>query len=69
MFAEWKVIRDRLDSVHSSKIIDRYEQYRDILYGNKQAVGKEFVSFSVVGNEPLPEHSTKHTECIPNSRL
>lgn len=44
--AEWKVIRDRLNDAYPSKIIDRYEQYRDILYGNKQAVARSSYVFS-----------------------
>lgn len=46
--AESKVIRERLGGVSMSKIIDRYEQYRDILYGNRQAVGKEFARFQLM---------------------
>ena len=46
--AEWKVIRERLGGAYMSKIIDRYEQYRDILYGNKQTVGKEFARFRLL---------------------
>ena len=46
--AESKVIRERLAGAYMSKIIDRYEQYRDILYGNKQTVGKEFARFQLM---------------------
>ena len=46
--ADSKVIRERLGGASMSKIIDRYEQYRDILYGNRQAVGKEFARFQLM---------------------
>lgn len=67
--AEWKVIRDRLDSVHSSKIIDRYEQYRDILYGNKQAVGKEFVRFRLLETNRYQNIPRSIQNVFLNSRL
>ena len=47
--ADGKVIRERLDGANMSRIVDRYEQYRDILYGNRQAaVGREFKRFSLM---------------------
>lgn len=47
--AESKVIRERIpEGVYMSKIIDRYEQYLDIIYGNRQAVGKEFYRFQLM---------------------
>lgn len=67
--AEWKVIRDRLDSVYSSKIIDRYEQYRDILYGNKQAVGKEFVRFRLLETNRYQNIPRSIQNVFLNSRL
>lgn len=67
--AEWKVIRDRLNSAYSSKIIDRYEQYRDILYGNKQAVGKEFVRFQLLENNRYQNIPRSIQNVFLNSRL
>lgn len=67
--AEWKVIRDRLNSAYSSKIIDRYEQYRDILYGNKQAVGKEFVRFQLLETNRYQNIPRSIQNVFLNSRL
>lgn len=67
--AEWKVIRDRLNGAYSSKIIDRYEQYRDILYGNKQAVGKEFARFQLLETNRYQNIPRSIQNVFLNSRL
>lgn len=67
--AEWKVIRDRLNDAYPSKIIDRYEQYRDILYGNKQAVGKEFVRFQLLETNRYQNIPRSIQNVFLNSRL
>lgn len=67
--AEWKVIRDRLNGAYPSKIIDRYEQYRDILYGNKQAVGKEFVRFQLLETNRYQNIPRSIQNVFLNSRL
>lgn len=67
--AEWKVIRDRLNGAYSSKIIDRYEQYRDILYGNRQAVGKEFVCFQLLETNRYQNIPRSIQNVFLNSRL
>ena len=67
--SEWKVIRDRLNDAYPSKIIDRYEQYRDILYGNKQAVGKEFVRFQLLETNRYQNIPRSIQNVFLNSRL
>lgn len=67
--AEWKVIRDRLNGAYPSKIIDRYEQYRDILYGNKQAVGKEFARFQLLETNRYQNIPRSIQNVFLNSRL
>lgn len=67
--AEWKVIRDRLNSAYSSKIIDRYEQYQDILYGNKQALSKEFVRFQLLETNRYQNIPRSIQNVFLNSRL
>ena len=67
--AEWKVIRDRLGSAYMSKIIDRYEQYRDILYGNKQTVGKEFARFQLLETNSYQNIPRSIQNVFLNSRL
>lgn len=63
------MIRDRLNSAYSTKIIDRYEQYRDILYGNKQAVGKEFVRFQLLETNRYQNIPRSIQNVFLNSRL
>lgn len=67
--AEWKVIRERLGGAYISKIIDRYEQYRDILYGNKQTVGKEFARFRLLETNSYQNIPRSIQNVFLNSRL
>ena len=67
--AEWKVIRERLGGAYMSKIIDRYEQYRDILYGNKQTVGKEFARFQLMETSSYQNIPRSIQNVFLNSRL
>lgn len=67
--AESKVIRERLGRASMSKIIDRYEQYRDILYGNRQAVGKEFARFQLMESNRYQNIPRSIQNVFLNSRL
>ncbi|WP_291275311.1 ATP-binding protein [Flavobacterium sp.] len=46
-FDGWEKIRAKLGTILSSKKVDRYEEYRDILYGNTESK-KEFKKFSLL---------------------
>ena len=50
IFENWDKIRLALgkDKIGSSKKIDRYEDYRNILYGNSQGLGTEFRKYSLL---------------------
>lgn len=67
--ADNKVIRERLGGASMSKIIDRYEQYRDILYGNRQAVGKEFARFQLMESNRYQNIPRSIQNVFLNSRL
>lgn len=67
--AEGKVIRERLNGVYMSKIIDRYEHYRDIIYGNRQAVGKEFARFQLLETNRYQNIPRSIQNVFLNSRL
>lgn len=67
--AEGKVIRSRLNGVSMSRIIDRYEQYRDIIYGNKQAVGKEFARYQLLETNKYQNIPRSIQNVFLNSRL
>lgn len=67
--ADSKVIRERLGGASMSKIIDRYEQYRDILYGNRQAVDKEFARFQLMESNRYQNIPRSIQNVFLNSRL
>lgn len=67
--ADSKVIRERLGGASMSKIIDHYEQYRDILYGNRQAVGKEFARFQLMESNRYQNIPRSIQNVFLNSRL
>lgn len=67
--AEWKVIRERLGGTYMSKIIDRYEQYRDILYGNRRTAGKEFARFRLLETSSYQNIPRSIQNVFLNSRL
>ncbi|MBQ7422358.1 MAG: ATP-binding protein [Prevotella sp.] len=46
--ADSSVIRRRLDGAPMTRIVDEYQEYRDIIYGNKRATGKEFARFCIM---------------------
>lgn len=67
--AESKVIRERLNGVFMSKIIDRYEQFRDIIYGNRQAVAKDFARFQLMETNRYQNIPRSIQNVFLNSRL
>ena len=67
--AESKVIRERLGGVYMSIIIDSYEMYRNILYGNKQAVGKEYARFQLMETDRYQNIPRSIQNVFLNSRL
>ncbi|MBP3257060.1 MAG: ATP-binding protein [Bacteroidales bacterium] len=46
--ADASVIRSRLDGAPMTRIVDEYQEYRDIIYGNKRVTGKEFAWFCIM---------------------
>ena len=46
--ADASVIRSRLDGAPMTRIVDEYQEYRDIIYGNKRVTGKEFARFCIM---------------------
>lgn len=46
--SDWNIIRKRIDKSHySSPIIDRYETYRDIIFGNNRGHRVEYRKFAI----------------------
>ena len=46
--ADASLLRRRLGNVTMTRIVDEYQEYRDILYGNKRVAGKEFSRFCIM---------------------
>ncbi len=68
--AESKVIRDRLGGVFMSGIIDRYETYRNIIYGNKQsALDGKFARFHLIETNQYQNIPRSIQNVFLNSRL
>lgn len=67
--AEAKVIRERIGDAYMSKIIDRYELYRDILYGNRQAVDKDLARFQLMESNRYQNIPRSIQNVFLNSRL
>lgn len=67
--AESKVIRARLNGKFMSRTIDRYEHYRDIIYGNKHTFGKEFAQFRLLETNQYQNIPRSIQNVFLNSRL
>ena len=46
--ADSSAIRRRVEGAPITRIVDEYQEYRDIIYGNKRAIGKEFARFCIM---------------------
>ena len=46
--ADFSVIRRRLVSASMTRIVDEYQEYRDIIYGNRRVAGKEFARYCIM---------------------
>lgn len=46
----WDVVRDNLsrDRIKYTRLIDRYEEYRNIIYGNNKGLGAEFRKYALL---------------------
>lgn len=46
----WDVVRDNLsrDKIKYTRLIDRYEEYRNIIYGNNKGLGSEFRKYALI---------------------
>lgn len=66
---EYKVISSRLGKIYMSKLIDRYEQYRDIIYGNSREIGKDFSRFQLMETRNYQNIYRSIQNVFLNSRL
>lgn len=66
---EYKVISSRLGKIFMSKLVDRYEQFRDIIYGNSKELGKEFSRFQLMETRNYQNIYRSIQNVFLNSRL
>lgn len=66
---EYKVISSRLGKIFMSKLVDRYEQFRDIIYGNSREMGKEFSRFQLMETRNYQNIYRSIQNVFLNSRL
>lgn len=64
-----KIIRERAKGVYVSKIVDKYTMYLDIIYGNKQAIEKEFYRFQLMESSRYQNIPRSIQNVLLNSRL
>lgn len=67
--SEYTVIRQRLEGRHLSRIIDKYDEYRNIIYGNRQATDKEFHRFSLMESPKYQNIPRSLQNVFLNSRV
>lgn len=67
--SEAKVIRERLGGIAMSKIVDGYDQFRNIIYGNRQAVDKEFARYRLIETNRYQNIPRSIQNVFLNSRL
>lgn len=47
-FEAWDKIRERLGKIYSTRLINSYEEYRNILYGNNKDLQSEFRKYALI---------------------
>lgn len=68
--SEYKVINSRMDkNIYMSKLIDRYEMFREIIYGNYKVAGKEFGNFQLMEAKSYQNIYRSIQNVFLNSRL
>ena len=67
--SDFKVIRRRLDGAYMSNIVEYYEHYRDILYGNRRSVAKEMARFHLMESANYQNIPRSIQNVFLNSRL
>ena len=68
--SEYRVINSRLDkNIYMSKLIDRYEMFREIIYGNYKVAGKEFGNFQLMEAKNYQNIYRSIQNVFLNSRL
>ena len=67
--SESPIIRSRLGGRYMSRIIEHYDEMRDILYGNKGAIAKEFTRFNLCESQRYSSIPRSITNVFLNSKV
>jgi len=67
--SEYTIIRKRLDGKWMSRIIDHYDEYRNIIYGNHAAAEKEFYRFALLESPKYQNIPRSLQNVFLNSRV
>jgi hypothetical protein len=65
----WDKIRDKLGKVNSTKKIDSYEEYRNILYGNNKGLAPEFRKYALIESRQYQNIPRTITNVFLNAKL
>lgn len=69
VFETWDKIRDNLGRINSTKKIDSYEDYRNILYGNNIGLSNEFRKYALLESRQYQNIPSTITNVFLNTKL
>ncbi|MDD3077894.1 MAG: ATP-binding protein [Paludibacter sp.] len=69
VFETWDKIRDNLGRINSTKKIDSYEDYRNILYGNNKGLSNEFRKYALLESRQYQNIPSTITNVFLNTKL
>lgn len=67
--SEYTVIRRRLEGKYMSRIVDKYDEYRNIIYGNHNATDREFYRFAFMESPKYQNIPRSLQNVFLNSRV
>ena len=67
--SEYTVIRKRLGDRGMTRIVDKYEEYRNIIYGNHRATDKEFYNYAIMESPAYENIPRSLQNVFLNSRV
>ena len=69
VFETWDKIRDNLGRVNSTRKIDSYEDYRNILFGNNKGLSNEFRKYALLESRQYQNIPSTITNVFLNTKL
>lgn len=67
--SDYTLIRQRLAGRYMSRIVDRYDEYRNIIYGNHRVTDKEFYNFALMESPAYQNIPRSLQNVFLNSRV